>query len=140
MLERRSAPGALRAGLKASDIIDITTLSFEDFWTWLQGHANCILRVATPESVLYDDDDLHWWVGVENGFHIAQVIRGKRLCGEVLIDPERVTYVQSMGETEGEFAFELIAESETDRVAAFQFSMAHGFDDDEDRAHGPAIH
>ena len=28
------------------------TLSFEAFWTWLQQHPNCVLRVATPDAVL----------------------------------------------------------------------------------------
>ena len=31
-----------------------TTLTFEKFWTWLGGHANCIVRAGTPEAVLLD--------------------------------------------------------------------------------------
>lgn len=120
-------------------MMEMTTLSFETFWLWLQNHGNCILRVATPDAVIYDDDDLHWWVGVENNLHVAQVVRGKRLRGEVIIDPERVSYVQALGEqAEGEYAFELVSESESERIAAFQFSMAHGLDEEESRPHGPA--
>ena len=37
-----------------------TTLTFPKFWTWLQGHVNCIVRAGTPEVVLFDHDDFHW--------------------------------------------------------------------------------
>ena len=31
------------------------TLSFDAFWTWLQSHLNCIVRISIPEAVLFDD-------------------------------------------------------------------------------------
>ncbi len=39
---------------------DSPTLAFDEFWRWLVLHPNCIVRAGTADSVLYDDDDLHW--------------------------------------------------------------------------------
>jgi hypothetical protein len=106
------------------------TLSFETFWTWLVTHPNCILRAGTPEAVLYDDEDLHWHFAAEGPQTLlAQVVRGKRLIGEMFVDPELVAYVQALaGEQEGEYVFELISETETDRVASYFFVLAHGYE------------
>jgi len=114
------------------------TLTFEDFWSWLLEHPNCILRAGTPETVVYDDDDLHWLFANENDYLVVQVLRGKRLMGEILVDPEPVTYVEGQsGDQEGEFVFELISESERDRVANYFFVLAHGFEDEKE-GHSPA--
>ncbi len=116
------------------------TLSFEAFWTWLQGHVNCVLRVGTQDAVLLDDDDLHWYVGSLDGTDVVQVIRGKRLMGEIVIDPERVTYVQAMGaERKGEYLFEAISESETDRLAAYSFVLVHDLDSEAEPRHGRGV-
>lgn len=106
------------------------TLTFDAFWSWLAAHPNCILRAGTPESVLYDDEDLHWHFAAEGeNTQIVQVLRGKRLVGEILVEPEGVTYVQgSAGEADGEYLFELIAETESDRVAAYFFVLTHPFE------------
>ena len=109
------------------------TLPFETFWNWLVTHPNCILRAGTPEAVLYDDEDLHWHFAAEGGSTlVVQVLRGKRFVGELLVDPEPVTYVQAVpGDREDEHTFELIAEGETDRVAAYFFVLVHGYEDQE---------
>jgi hypothetical protein len=106
------------------------TLAFEPFWGWLSGHPNCILRAGTPETVLYDDEDLHWhFAGEDNGTVLVQVLRGKRLIGELLVEPEQVAYVQaSAGEEEGEFLFELIVENEADQMASWFFVLSHGYE------------
>jgi hypothetical protein len=105
------------------------TLSFDTFWSWLVSHPNCILRAGTPEAVLYDDEDLHWHFASEEGQTLLiQVLRGKRLLGELLVEPEQVTYVEgATGDHDGEHVFELIAETETDRVAAYFFVLAHAY-------------
>ena len=47
--------------------------------------------------------------------------------GEILIDRERVAYVQSFqGEHENEYVFELISETESERTAPWVFVMSHG--------------
>ncbi len=108
------------------------TLSFQVFWDWIVLHPNCILRAGTPEAVIYDEQDLHWHFGTENSDTlIVQVIRGKRLMGELLVQPEQVTYVQGFaGEHEDEHIFELVSETEKQRLACYFFVLSHGFDDD----------
>jgi len=119
------------------------TLSFDDFWQWVLAHPNCILRAGTPDAVIYDDDDLHWHFAAEGAdVLVIQVIRGKRLMGEILLQPERVAYVQSFqSETDEEHVFELISETETERTAPYFFVLSHGIEDDEDLpATGRAVH
>jgi hypothetical protein len=109
------------------------TLPFDRFWSWLLGHPNCIIRAGTPEAVLYDDEDLHWHFASEGvNTLLIQVLRGKRLLGEVLLDPEQITYVQAVPvEREQEHVFELVTETENDRFAAYFFVLAHGYDGEE---------
>lgn len=117
---------------------DALTLPFETFWSWLVTHPNCVLRAGTPESVLYDDEDLHWHFAVEapaagegGNLLLVQVIRGKRLLGELFLEPEQVSYVEgSAGDREDEYLFELITESEDDRIASYFFVLTHGYDGD----------
>lgn len=117
------------------------TLSFDAFWAWLQTHLNCIVRISVPEAVLFDDDDLHWYLGPVDDANVVQVIRGKRLMGEILIEPDRVAYVQSIGEERsGEFVFEAVRESETERSVAYTFVMTHDLDVDAGTPHGGRVH
>ncbi len=120
----------------------MSTLTFEAFWAWLQLHSNCVVRVAAPNAVLYDDDDLHWYVGPNGEELVLQLIRGKRLVGELLIDSDRVTYVQVLGEErEGEHLFEAILETPSERLASYSFVLAHGLDDEPDaETHNLAVH
>lgn len=109
------------------------TLPFHRFWDWLVTHPNCILRAGTPETILYDAEDLHWHFATEDaGTLLVQILRGKRLLGELFVVPEQVTYVQSVpGENEDEVAFELVSETESDRVVAYFFVLSHGFETEE---------
>ncbi len=109
------------------------TLAFETFWSWVASHPNCILRAGTPEAVIYDDEDLHWHFAAEGPQTlVVQVIRGKRLVGELLIEPEQVTYVQgSAGDREDEFVFELVSETESEQVAGYFFVLTHGYEPQE---------
>lgn len=116
------------------------TLSFDAFWSWLHSHLNCIARVSTPDAVLFDDDDLHWYIGSLDTADVVQVIRGKRLMGEIVVNPERIAYIQAMGEERGEYLFEAIRETETDRFAAYSFVLTHDLDNDADPQHGRGVH
>src|SRR5438477_358466 len=82
-----------------------TTLSFEKFWAWLAGHANCIVRAGTPEVVLLDHDDFHWTLITEDDHTlVVQLARAKELVGELLVFPAEIAYVQvEPSETDGEF-------------------------------------
>lgn len=109
------------------------TLPLDRFWEWLAAHPNCILRAGTPEAVLYDDDDLHWSLGVEDeATLLVQVLRGKRLVGELLVEKEQVAYVEAVPqERPEEHVFELISETESDRFAAYHFVMVHGLGEED---------
>jgi hypothetical protein len=110
------------------------TLTFEAFWSWLLGHPNCILRAGTPEAVVYDDEDLHWHFASEGPQTlVVQMMRGKRLVGELLVEPEHVTYVVgAAGEREDEYLFELVSEGAGDRTASYFFVLSHGYDVEEE--------
>jgi hypothetical protein len=105
------------------------TLAFADFWSWITSHPNCIIRAGTPEMVFYDEDDFHWHFGEFEGSLLVQVMRGKRVLGELFVEPERATYVQELPqEVEGEHVFEVVSETESDRYPAYIFVLSHGFD------------
>ena len=107
------------------------TLSFLDFWRWLTAHPNCILRAGTTDSVLYDQEDFYWHFGSEEtGTLLVQVVRGKRMIGEIFVDPEEIDYVESSpGEMEGEFLFQLVSEVESGPSRLFFFGMVHAYDE-----------
>ena len=72
-----------------------TPLSFDKFWTWLTGHANCIVRAGTPEAVLVDHEDFHWTLVAEDPTTlVVQLARAKDLVGELLVFPADIAYVQ----------------------------------------------
>lgn len=112
-----------------------TTLTFDKFWQWLAGHANCIVRAGTPEVVLVDHDDFHWTLVAEDEHtRVVQLARAKDLVGEILVFSTDIAYVQvEASETEGEFLFECIVESEKAREVAYHFVMAHEYEDGEHR-------
>ena len=104
-------------------------------------HPNCILRAGTPDTVLFDDDDLHWHFASDDPILLVQVMRGKRLMGEIVLEPERVAYVQAQTEErEGEYGFELISENEEERLAAYFVVLSHGFEEEELSVDGRAVH
>lgn len=109
----------------------VDTLPFDSFWKWLTNHANCILRAGGGDAVLYDDEDYHWHLAAEDAETLlVQVVRGKRLVGELFLDPERVTFVQAVDEDgEGEVTFELVSETGDDRYVLFFFVLAHGYEE-----------
>lgn len=117
------------------------TLTFETFWQWLLQHPNCILRAGSQDAVLFDDEYLHWSFSAEEPAAYAQLIRGKRLVGELVIETSRVAYVQAMPEEpEGEWAFELVDEAGTELVAAYFFVLSHSFDESSIPGSDRAVH
>ncbi len=117
------------------------TLSFETFWQWVMQHANCILRAGTRDALLFDDEDLHWHFAADGVLVFVQVIRGKRLMGELVIDTSRVAYVQALPEEpEGEWLFELVSEGGTELSAEYHFVVSHAFDESAIPGHERAVH
>lgn len=111
---------------------DEVTLDLTEFWAWLVVHPNCILRAGTPETIVYDDPDIHWSFGAEeNETLVVQAVRGKRPFGEILVSPEQVSWVHGFaGEVDNEYVFELMADSDTEPFAAYFFVMTHGLDEE----------
>ncbi|HEY8570295.1 hypothetical protein [Microbulbifer sp.] len=105
------------------------TLSLQDFWTWLTEHCNCILRAGTPDSILYDDDDFFWRFTHENpNTLLVQLVKGKRLVGEVFVEPDLVSSVRITPGDKEEVIFDLMAEADGEEQVLYYFVMAHGYD------------
>ncbi|OGQ92121.1 MAG: hypothetical protein A2289_04995 [Deltaproteobacteria bacterium RIFOXYA12_FULL_58_15] len=113
------------------DLEDVETptkvIPFDRFWNWVQDHPNCILRVASPNMVLYDDDDYHWYFGAdEENACFVQVLRGKRYVGELVLDPTQVGSVTSEPAGDEEFVFDLL---DSERHFICQFVLSHAFEE-----------
>lgn len=108
---------------------DRDTLELKEFWPWLADHSNCILRVGTPDAILYDDDDYHWRFTQENPRTLlVKLVRGKRLVGEVFVEPEMVTAVRMTPGDKDEVIFDLMADADGQEQVLYYFVMAHGYD------------
>ena len=110
------------------------TMSVDSFWEWVAAHPNCILRAGTREAAIFDDDDLHWHLTREGTETLlVQLIRGKRLTGELLIPREQIAYVQGgVGDQQGEFIFELMPEGDSVAAPLFFFVLTHGYESPDD--------
>ncbi|WP_406827914.1 hypothetical protein [Microbulbifer sp. ARAS458-1] len=105
------------------------SMGLQDFWPWLADHCNCILRAGTPDSILYDDDDFHWRFTQENPRTLlVQLVRGKRLIGEVFLEPDLVSSVRMTPGEKDEVIFDLVAEADGEEQVLYYFVMAHGYD------------
>lgn len=109
-----------------------TTLSFERFWKWLQSHPNCVIRAGTSESYLYDHEDFHWRFDEEGPEQqVAQLLRGKNLVGELLIDSRDLLYVQAGEDPQAErgtWLFQVFGGPKEEPYAVYHFVMAHGLE------------
>jgi hypothetical protein len=116
------------------------TLPMAKFWSWLVLHPNCIVRAGTPDAVLFDDEDLHWhFESDEDGSQLVQVIRGKKLLGELAFMPSEVTYVQVEPGDSEEYRFDLVSSDDPDSFVV-QFVMSHAFDEDDRLPSGRFTH
>lgn len=111
-----------------STIEEGAALTLGQFWKWIKEHPNCILRASTPESYLYDHDHLHWHLTEEDdSVRVVQLIHGKQLVAEIVIDPRDLLYVQVSPDTEQpeHFLFEIVAGPKHDANTVCAFLMAH---------------
>jgi hypothetical protein len=110
-----------------------STLSFDAFWRWVRRHANCILRAGTPDAFLYDAEDLHWHLDEdEERLPTVQLLRGKQLLGELLIERRDLLFVQALPDPDGEqgqFLFELVGGGD-EPYPMYHFVLAHAFDEE----------
>lgn len=111
-----------------------TTLPFDRFWRWLKDHASCILEAGTTSTSVFDYEDFHWgFLQEEDGRVIAQVIRGKNLVAELVVDPSEITYVQATPDAEGadrgQWIFECMGGKAQEEYVAAYFVLAHGVEE-----------
>jgi len=108
----------------------MVTVSLDEFWSWLHAHVNCILRAGTPETMVFDDEDLHWHLDDFEGLRVLQTVRGKRLMGEILIDPVRVGFVRETdSERPDEFCFEMVMQEDGNEYVEYMVYLIHGWDE-----------
>lgn len=111
----------------------VQTLSFERFWDWIQLHPNCIIRAGSGSTVIFDDEDFHWHFALEGReTYLVQMIRGKRMIAELLIEAQDVAYVQHQVGEHDEYLFDLIAEGADRRDVVCHFVVTHGFEEGDD--------
>lgn len=117
------------------------TLTFERFWSWLKGHTNCILRAGTDEVWLYDQEEFHWHLEDDGKRGIGvQLLAGKRVIAEVLLDLRDVLFVQTSpeeveeGGPKGATIFEIVVGTKEDTYTAYHFVMSHPFEEEAPRA------
>ncbi len=112
-----------------------TTLPFDRFWRWLKHHPNCILRAGTVDVFLHDQDTFHWHLEEDADRNpVVQLVSGKQLVAEMVLDVRDVVYVEATPETggdPGQFLFELIGGSKEEPYAVYHFALAHAFQDEE---------
>ena len=114
-------------------------ISFDEFWTWLLRHPNCIIRVGTPDVIFCDEADFHWLLW-RDGPEVCnvQLMRGKRAVAEMIVIPEAVNIVRGFpADADGEFVFELLSLQGEESFVSYFFVMSHGPDemDGEGRIH-----
>jgi len=108
------------------------SLPFDKFWSWLQAHANCILRAGTPDVLLFDHDDYHWHLANEDEMTLLiQLVRGKELVAEMVLLGNEIAYVECNTAENEEFLFECVVDTPAGREVAYYFAMAHEFDGEE---------
>ena len=110
----------------------VNTLTFDEFWEWVQGHFNCILRAGTHDMAVFDDDSVHWrFSQFEGDSCLVQVARGKIAVAEFVLHPSRVSYVQVSELGPEEYLYELVYDEDDSREIAYFFVLTHDFDEDE---------
>ena len=112
-----------------------TTLAFDRFWRWLKQHANCIVRAGTLDLYLYDQEAFHWHLEEDADRNpIVQLVWGKLLVAEMVLDVRDVVYVEATPDAEssepGQFVFELVGGAKDEPYALYHFVLAHGFEEE----------
>ncbi len=118
-----------------------TTLEFDRFWRWLKRHIHCIVRAGTPDAFLYDQEDLHWHLDEDDDrTPVVQLMRGKELIGELVLEVRDALFVQVRPDPDGEagqHVFEVIGGEPADPQPVYHFVLTHGLD--ESTAHKAAM-
>jgi hypothetical protein len=121
-----------------------STLPFDQFWKWLKGHRGCILRAGTVDTFLHDQEAFHWHLEEDAERNpVVQLVWGKLLVGELVMDVRDVLYVEATPEEGGEpgqFLFDLVGGSKDEPYAVYHLLMAHAFEEERGHAAGGLKH
>ena len=105
------------------------TVEFDEFWTWLQGHFNCVLRAGTHDMAVFDDESLHWrFSGYDAESCLIQVGKGKVVLAEMALYPVRISYVQVTELGPDEFLYEMVYDENGVKEVTYFVVLAHDFD------------
>jgi hypothetical protein len=109
-------------------------LTFPGFWEFLKDHANCVLGASWGPGALFDEDSLHWVLFDREDHHaVLQLIRGKNLVGELVIDPQEIDEVEISPDPEnpqsGHYLAELLSSAARGREPLGHVLLAHGVED-----------
>jgi hypothetical protein len=111
-----------------------STLAFDRFWRWLKQHPNCVLRAGTSDVWLYDQEDLHWHLDEDPDRNpTVQLVQGKQLVGEIVLDVRDALFVQATPEgdaADGHFLFEVVGGGREEPYPVYHFLVAHGLDEE----------
>ena len=120
------------AGAMSLSVQSGTTLPLDRFWRWLKQHANCIVRAGGGDVWLHDQEAFHWHLEEDEDRNpVVQLVWGKLLVGEMVLEAREVLYVQATPDPDapepGQFLFELLGGT-GEPEALYHFLMAHGFE------------
>ncbi len=108
------------------------SLSYLNFWKWLQDHPNCIRSAGWGTAVLFDQPELHWLLfDEEDGRSALQLVRGKSLVGELVFEGKEVDEVQVGPDPDApeSFVAELLTSLQSGREVIGHVALTHGLDD-----------
>lgn len=108
-------------------------LTFEQFWKWLNSHRNCLVRAGSGDVMLFDHEMLHWdFFDEPEGEAVCQLIAGKALVGELVIERSEVLFVQASVDLDdpqrGHWMFECMAGGGGESVPLASFVLVHGME------------
>ena len=109
------------------------TLTFEKFWRWVLEHPNCILRASAYDATLFDGPDFHWELyDEEDGRAVVQLLKGKTMVGEILIDRQELLHVSASPDVDeghkGCWLFELVGGTRAEHFPVAHFLVSHGME------------
>lgn len=108
-------------------------LTFDVFWRWLADHRNCVVRAGAGDTVLFDHELAHWEFFEEpDNRAVVQLIVGKALVGELVIERSDVLFVQVQPDVEdpgrGYFIFDCIGGPREDSYPLYHFVLSHSME------------
>lgn len=108
-------------------------LTFDAFWRFLTDHRNCLVRAGAGDTVLLDHESLHWdFFDEEDGRAVCQLVLGKALVGELVMERSDILFVQASPDVEtpgqGYWLFECMGGPKDETYPVYHFVLSHGLE------------